>query len=59
AEIDDYLGLIRQRITNKQNGSYWQRQYIREYNPDFTEMTRNYLKNQNTGKPVSEWLFRA
>ncbi|MGZ8185341.1 MAG: glutamate--cysteine ligase [Methylobacter sp.] len=59
AEIDDYLGLIRQRTTNKQNGSYWQRQYIREYNPDFTEMTRNYLKNQNAGKPVSEWLFRA
>lgn len=57
ADCDDYLGIIRQRITNKQNGCYWQRQYIREYNPDFTEMTRNYLKNQNAGEPVSEWLF--
>ncbi|WP_027157423.1 glutamate--cysteine ligase family protein [Methylobacter luteus] len=54
-DIDTYLDVIRQRITHKQNGSQWQRQYIYEHDHDFTEMTRNYLKNQNTGNPVSTW----
>ncbi len=55
SEIEDYLDIIRQRIANKQNGCHWQRRYIRELNQDFTEMTRTYLKNQNTGNPVSAW----
>ena len=57
SEINDYLDIIRQRVANKQNGSHWQSQYIREHNHDFTEMTRTYLKNQNSGTPVSAWTF--
>ncbi|MGR9036113.1 MAG: glutamate--cysteine ligase, partial [Gammaproteobacteria bacterium] len=55
--IDDYLDVIRQRIASKQTGSLWQRRYIKECNHDFTAMTKAYLNNQQTGKPVSEWLF--
>lgn len=57
ADIDNYLGIIRQRIDNKQNGCQWQRQYINEHNHDFTEMTRHYLKNQIIGNPVSTWAI--
>ncbi len=55
ADIDAYLDIIRQRLANKQNGSAWQRRYAKAHHRDFTEMTRSYLKNQKTGKPVSEW----
>ena len=57
SEIDDYLDIIRRRIANKQNGCQWQRHYISQYNHDFAEMTRTYLKNQNSGNPVSDWTF--
>ncbi|NOT12155.1 MAG: glutamate--cysteine ligase [Methylococcaceae bacterium] len=55
ADCDGYLGIIRHRIVNKQNGCCWQRQYSHEHDHDLTEMTRAYLKHQNSGKPVSEW----
>jgi len=55
AEIENYLGVIRQRSANRQNGCYWQLHYSREHDRDLTEMTRSYLKHQNSGKPVSEW----
>jgi gamma-glutamyl:cysteine ligase YbdK (ATP-grasp superfamily) len=51
-EIDAYLDIIRQRIDNKQNGCHWQQQTIKNHH-DFTDMTENYLKNQNIGNPVS------
>jgi gamma-glutamyl:cysteine ligase YbdK (ATP-grasp superfamily) len=57
SEIDDYLDIIRQRIANKQNGCQWQLHYINRQNHDFTELTRTYLKNQNSGNPVSDWMF--
>jgi gamma-glutamyl:cysteine ligase YbdK (ATP-grasp superfamily) len=56
-EIEDYLDIIQQRIATKQNGSLWQREFMRIHPDDFTLMTRQYLKNQNTGKPVSEWTI--
>jgi hypothetical protein len=55
SDIDDYLGIIRQRLANKQNGCCWQRRFAKEHQHDFAGMTRAYLKNQNSGKPVSEW----
>jgi hypothetical protein len=55
SDIDDYLGVIRQRLANKQNGCSWQRRFAQEHHRDFAEMTRTYLKNQDSGKPVSEW----
>lgn len=54
ADIDGYLDIVRQRIDNKQNGCQWQRQTIKNHH-DFKDMTENYLINQNTGNPVSEW----
>lgn len=55
ADCEDYLDIIRQRIANKQNGCRWQLQYSRKHDHDLAEMTRTYLKHQNSGRPVSEW----
>lgn len=57
SDIDVYLDIIRQRIANKQNGCQWQRHYFSQHNQDFTAMTRTYLKNQNSGNPVSDWML--
>jgi hypothetical protein len=57
SDIDVYMDVIRQRLAHRQNGSQWQRQYISEHDHDFTEMLRNYIKNQNTGNPVSTWIM--
>jgi len=58
ADIDTYLGVIRRRMASKQNGCDWQRRFIKECHGDFTEMTEQYLINQNAGRPVSEWIFQ-
>ncbi len=54
-EIDEYLDIIRQRVDNKQNGSHWQRKFMQEHHVDFKTLTEQYLQNQRTGNPVSEW----
>lgn len=54
-DIEDYLGIIRRRIENKQNGSQWQRQFMANSHTDLATMTRVYLENQHRGNPVSEW----
>lgn len=57
-DIDDFLTIISQRLNNGQNGSLWQQKYMQaqtQSHPDFTAMTKMYLKNQQSGQPVSEW----
>jgi len=60
-DTEDFLDIILQRINKKQNGCFWQRQFIETLQQDissphhFKLMTQNYLKNQQSGKPVSEW----
>lgn len=58
SDVDEYLDIIRHRIGTRQNGCCWQRRMIREVNPDFAEMTKTYLKNQNAGNPVGEWMVK-
>ncbi len=54
-DIDLYLSVIAQRIANKQNGSFWQQQFMHRQQTDFKTMTENYLHHQITGNPVCEW----
>ncbi|WP_404355816.1 glutamate--cysteine ligase [Methylotuvimicrobium sp. KM1] len=56
-DIEDFLGIVQHRIATKQTGSQWQRDFMTNNPDDFTAMTRQYLVNQNRGKPVSEWLL--
>ncbi len=54
-DVDNYLDVIRERASSKQNGCEWQRQYFAGQKSDFFAMTRTYLKNQQTGRPVHLW----
>ncbi|MGR9073012.1 MAG: glutamate--cysteine ligase, partial [Gammaproteobacteria bacterium] len=54
-DIEDYMDIIQRRLSNKQNGCCWQRQFIRRHPNDFKSLTRTYLLNQRSKRPVSEW----
>ncbi|MDX2506828.1 MAG: glutamate-cysteine ligase family protein [Gammaproteobacteria bacterium] len=54
-DIDYYLGIIEQRVSSGQNGSIWQRRYVKKYGKDMQALTLAYLKNQQSGQPVHEW----
>ncbi|MCK5830440.1 MAG: glutamate--cysteine ligase [Methylococcales bacterium] len=60
-EIDDFLTIISQRLNNKQNGTIWQQKYLEAHmqpaQQNFTMMMQTYLKNQQSGNPVSEWCI--
>lgn len=56
--VDDrekYLGIIHERIISGQNGATWQRLFIQKHGHDMTELTKAYIKNQNSGAPVHKW----
>jgi len=60
-DTEDFLSIVLQRINNKQNGCHWQRQFVEKQKQDLNlsenlkSMTQAYLKNQQSGMPVSEW----
>ncbi len=55
-EVDHYMeGVIGNRIRTGQNGSVWQRAFIATHGSEFTEMTRQYFKNQTQNIPVHRW----
>lgn len=54
-DIDTYLGIIEQRIANKQTGSQWQRQFMQKPNANLKTMTQAYLEHQYSEIPVSQW----
>jgi hypothetical protein len=55
ADIDTYLGIIEQRIANKQTGSQWQRQFMQLPQATLKSMTEAYLAHQYSEIPVSQW----
>lgn len=59
SEIDTnyYLDVLRERVVSGQNGAMWQRSYIRHHQCSLREMTEAYLENQQSFKPVHEWLI--
>jgi len=54
-DIEKYLGVIEQRVKTKQNGCQWQRQLMKNQSVDFKTLVEQYLANQQSGHPVSEW----
>lgn len=55
SDTEDYLGIIQRRVLTQQNGSRWQRDFLRKNHCDFATLTRCYLNNQRRAIPVSEW----
>lgn len=55
ADCEHYLGIVRARVANGQNGAAWQRGWIAAHGRDFFGMTAAYLHHQRSGMPVHEW----
>ena len=55
ADIQTYLGVIRERLRSGQNGAVWQRAYVARQGPDMQALTGAYLERQDSGAPVHEW----
>ena len=54
-DSNKYLGIIHDRVTSGQNGSTWQRSFVKNHGHDMLALTRAYIKNQNSGEPVHRW----
>jgi len=50
-----YLSIIQQRVEKNRTGSEWQLNFLNAHQNDRTLLTKNYLKNQKSGRPVHEW----
>ncbi len=56
-ERDDYLGIIEARLQENQNGAQWQRRAFDRFQGDLTRLTRSYIDQQRSGKPVHQWTL--
>jgi hypothetical protein len=55
SDIQEYLGVIRERIQCKTNGATWQRAFVKKHGKDMYALTESYYTQQNSGNPVHEW----
>ena len=53
--INEWLGIIRQRAENGQNGAKWQRSWVEKYGHDMTAMVNRYYDLQQSETPIHEW----
>ncbi len=54
-EIDEYLGIIGERVETAQNGASWQRQWVDINGSDLHGLLLTYLQHQESGQPVHTW----
>ncbi len=55
ADVARWLGIIERRLALQQTGARWQRRWAEETGEAGAALTRAYLANQLTGRPVHEW----
>ncbi len=61
AEVDHYLGIIRQRLQAKMNGASWQLRQFERLSATLTRrwalrrMLEHYIENSRENRPVAEW----
>lgn len=51
----DYLEIISSRIETGQTGAVWQVKHLEKVGGNFTQLTKEYLQNQEQGQPVHTW----
>jgi len=56
-EIQNWLGIIAERVTNKQNGAYWQRKWVAGHGHDPRRLLKAYRERQLENDPVHGWDF--
>ena len=47
--------VIKNRVTSLQNGSTWQKAYVRKFGKDFDKLIQDYWDKQNKNIPIHEW----
>jgi len=57
AEIQQYLGVIEQRVSTGQTGTAWQREFVARHGHDMHQLLQAYRERQYGGQPVHEWDF--
>lgn len=55
AEIDHWLGILKDRLELGCTGARWQRAWVEQHGPDMVGLTAAYLERQRGGRPVHEW----
>ena len=54
-DIEDYLGIMEQRIETRRNGAGWQRDWVASHGRDMQALTLAYQERQESDQPVNEW----
>lgn len=54
-EIEKYLGVIKERVSNGLNGATWQRRWVEQNGVDYPRLVQTYLENQESNQPVHTW----
>ena len=54
-DIERWLSIIEHRLASRQTGARWQRQFAEATGQTGTALTRAYLVNQQSGRPVHTW----
>jgi len=54
-DINFYINIIKQRVSNEQTGANWLLNYKKKNNCTMQQLTAAYAKQQNTAKPVHTW----
>jgi uncharacterized protein (DUF2237 family) len=55
AEIDHWLGILKDRLELGRTGARWQRAWVERHGPDMVGLTATYLERQREGRPIHEW----
>ena len=54
-DINFYINIIKQRVSNEQTGANWLLNYKKKNNCTMQKLTAAYAEQQNTAKPVHTW----
>lgn len=54
-EAKHYIGIVKSRALNGQNGSAWQRAHANCHGKNFQALMEDYLEHQKRGQPVHTW----
>lgn len=54
-EIEKYLGVIKERVSNGLNGATWQRRWVEQHGVDYPRLAQTYLEYQESNQPVHTW----
>lgn len=55
AEAGHYIGIVKARSRNGQNGAAWQRAHANCHGNDHQKLVLDYIENQKDGAPVHRW----